>query len=114
MSVNYILIGKRVREVRKQRNISQALLGEKAGLSPQYVSQVETGRKKASLQALIHLARALEVSADTPLYGNLGKNALEYQRDVSELLEDCTDFERRVLFEVMGAVKKIVRDNLTA
>lgn len=40
MSVNYILIGKRVREVRKQRNISQALLGEKAGLSPQYVSHI--------------------------------------------------------------------------
>lgn len=46
---------------RSNLGISQMELAERAGLSPGYVGEIETGRKFPSPEALIQLASALEV-----------------------------------------------------
>ena len=48
MQVNFVLIGKRVRETRKQQKLTQDQLAEMSDLTVGYISHVETARKKAS------------------------------------------------------------------
>lgn len=64
MAIDFETVGKRVKEVRKQKGISQEELVERADLSAQYISQIETGRKKGSLPTYNKLAKALDVSID--------------------------------------------------
>lgn len=45
-------------------------LSEKTGLSLSYVSMVENGRQKVSLNALIRIANILGVTVDELLNGN--------------------------------------------
>ena len=45
-------------------------LAEKAGLSLSYVSMIENGRRKVSLDALIRIANILGVTVDELLNGN--------------------------------------------
>jgi DNA-binding XRE family transcriptional regulator len=49
---------------REHRGLSQRQLAEAVGVRAAYVSQLETGRKRLSLQMTIALARALSLSVD--------------------------------------------------
>ena len=57
-------IGKNIRKFRINKKLSQADLAEKAGLSMNYVGAIERGEKIPSLDALIEIMNALEISAD--------------------------------------------------
>jgi transcriptional regulator with XRE-family HTH domain len=55
------LFGKRLRELRQQRGVSQEKLAEMADLHRNYVGVLERGVQSASLDAICKLARALKV-----------------------------------------------------
>jgi transcriptional regulator with XRE-family HTH domain len=55
------VFGKRVRELRLKRKLSQEKLAELADLHSNYVGVVERGRQNPSLLIIVKLARALEV-----------------------------------------------------
>jgi transcriptional regulator with XRE-family HTH domain len=56
-----VRFGKRLREVRARKGISQERLAELAGLHRTYVSSVERGERNISLVNINCLARALGV-----------------------------------------------------
>lgn len=55
-------VGQRIRELRKQLEISQEALALKAEVDRTYVTDVENGRRNVSLEILERLVKALEVS----------------------------------------------------
>lgn len=57
-------LGERIRQLRKERGWSQAELGSKVGTDSQRISRYENGRITPSVEALVRLADALEVSVD--------------------------------------------------
>ncbi|MDO4166106.1 MAG: helix-turn-helix transcriptional regulator [Eubacteriales bacterium] len=109
--VNYELIGKRIKEIRKRKRISQGKLAEAVDLSEQYISQIETAKRKASLNTVVSIANELEVSVDELLYGNLKIPLQEYSAEINAIYEDCTGYEMRVLFEISVQMKRILREN---
>ena len=56
--------GKRVRELRKERQLSQEKLGELAGLHRTYIGMVERGERNISLKNLEQIAKAFKVNID--------------------------------------------------
>jgi transcriptional regulator with XRE-family HTH domain len=56
------LLGKRIREIRKRQRLSQERLAERAGISAQYVSNIERGKENPTLDLLLRLSEALRVS----------------------------------------------------
>lgn len=57
-----VRFGKRVREIREQKEISQEKLGELAGLHRTYISTLERGLRNVSLVNIEKLAKALGVT----------------------------------------------------
>jgi len=57
----YAVVGKNLQELRKQCGFTQAEVAEKAGISVAFLSFLETGRKKGSLDSYNRLAGALGV-----------------------------------------------------
>lgn len=57
-------LGERIKQLRKERDWSQAELGEKIGADSQRISRYENGRLTPSLAAIVRLAEALDVSID--------------------------------------------------
>ena len=55
-------IGANIRALRHKAGLSQWSLAEKAELHPVYISQVESGLKAVSVEALWKLSRALRVA----------------------------------------------------
>ncbi|MBQ2698750.1 MAG: helix-turn-helix transcriptional regulator [Firmicutes bacterium] len=61
---NYaITVGKRLRAYRLQRGLTQERVAELAELHPTYIGQAERGEKNMTLQSLVRILAALEVSA---------------------------------------------------
>ena len=48
---------------------------------------------------------------DELLNGKQMYNPTEYQTDMDLLLADCSNYEKRIIYEVAKAVKTILRDN---
>ena len=65
MSINYQLIGQRVREYRCGQNLRQDALAWDAEISVSYLSCIENGVKQASLGSIVRIASALNVSVES-------------------------------------------------
>ena len=55
-----------------------------------YISYIENAKRKPSLESLIKISNALEITIDELLYGNLLYNPTEYHTDIDLLMADCT------------------------
>ena len=60
MSVDYKLIGTRIKEKRKQKKLTQENIAESLDVSVGYVSQVERGATKISLDLLAEISTLLD------------------------------------------------------
>src|SRR5258707_2771771 len=54
-------LGQRLRELRKQRVLSQEQLGDRSSLSGKFIGEVERGEKSISIDRLYRVSVALEV-----------------------------------------------------
>ena len=75
-----MIIGKRIRQLREQKGLSQEDIEERTGLLRCYVSRVENGHTVPSLEALERLASVLEI----PLY------EMFYEGDEPSVLPDLS------------------------
>ena len=69
---DYRAMGRRVRECRSERGMTQEMLAEKAGISTSFVGHIERGEKQASVDTVVALAQCLNVSLDFLLMGRKG------------------------------------------
>lgn len=111
MSLNFKIIGLRVKESRLQKRMVQAVLAERINMSVSYISRIETAKKQASLEALVRIANVLGVTVDHFLNGNQANDTEEYRTELVQLLEDCTSYEKRIIYEIAFAVKLSIRNN---
>ena len=111
MDINFKLIGKRIKDVRKQRSLTQADLAELTGMSNSYISYIETAKKQASLESLVQISNALGVTVDELLCGNQLYSPTDYQTDIDLLMDDCSLLERRFIYELISVAKYIIRNN---
>ena len=54
-------IGLKIKETRNKKNLTQAQLAQKVGVSNVFISQLESGSKKASADNLAKLSKALGI-----------------------------------------------------
>lgn len=109
VSIDYQIIGTRIREIRSKKKWSQAKLAEKSGVEPSYVSHIERGVAKLSLPTLISIANALGSTLDELVYDNLKKSAYISDEIINELLSDCTNEEKKIFVEIIKFSKNLLR-----
>ena len=61
MSNPLIIFGNTVRELRRQKELSQEDLAELSGLHRTYIGGIERGERNVGLINVLHLAAALEI-----------------------------------------------------
>ena len=54
-------LGKKIRELRKKKELTQEDLAYKAGLDYSYINQIENGKRNPSMEAVEKIAKALGV-----------------------------------------------------
>lgn len=105
----YKAIGARIRDVRLQRNMSQAELAEKAFISVPHMSEVENGKTKLRLSTFVYITEALQVSADVLLRTNTPEVNGIYQGEFNDLLADCSPAEIDSIIKIVKELKTTMR-----
>lgn len=87
-------IGRRIKSERRSLGLTQEGLSEMINVTPHYIYEIERGMKAMSIETLMNLSEALELSVDYILFGvqrrNLGR--------VYQMLDEMSD-ERRLRAE---------------
>ena len=107
---DYQKIGQQIRMLRMKSGLTQEQLAEASDLSVPYLSHIERGCKRASLETLVRVAEALDVTVDRLLSGIQPADRDAFLPDLQELLDDCSLRERRTLLEVAAALKRALRE----
>lgn len=111
-TIDYESLGRRIKYYRTAAGLTQAELAEKVGISIQYMSAIENGKKYPSLALLVDTSLALNVSTDALLADSIP--AVKYTGDpeLDELFSDCDSAERAFLIGVMKAAKEAVQKGM--
>ena len=107
--LDYIKIGQRIRQARKEKGWQQSELAYRAGLNNSYISHIETGQTKLALPTLVKIANALAVSIDELLCDSLERAHHVYDKRIAQELEDCDNIELQAFLEIIQSTKKILR-----
>lgn len=67
--INYSEMGKRIRIVRKSRNLTQEEAAERCDVTASFYGNIERGEKAMSLETLAKVSKGLTVSADYIMFG---------------------------------------------
>ena len=111
MKTDYVLIGERIKFWRQQRSLTQEQLAEKVELTPGFISLIETGKKRASLETLLSICRALNITLNDLLVGNQINQTSDYNTEFSELTVKLNESEKRLVYEITKAVCKTIYRN---
>ena len=111
MKTDYSLIGERIKFWRQQRSLTQEQLAEMVELTPGFISLIETGKKRASLETILCICRALNITLNDLLVGNQIIQDTDYNTEFSELTVKLTESERHLVFEITKAVCKTIYRN---
>ena len=105
-------IGKIIKYYRQQKGLTQEEFAEAIGVSPGYVSRLERGIKRASLDTLIEISITLEVTLDS-LVGVKPKKEIGNDKETTEFLLECTEYERNIINDTIKAMKEsIIRNRI--
>lgn len=107
--IDYVIIGKRIKELRKNKGITQAQLAEMSGVEPSNISHIERAATKLSLPTLVSIANSLDSTLDEIVYGNLNKSSHVSVMLIDKLLSDCSASELRSIAEVIKTTKIVLR-----
>jgi transcriptional regulator with XRE-family HTH domain len=104
----YMLIGKRLRDLREQASLSQGDIERRTGLLRCYISRVENGHTVPSLETLERMAAALEVPLYELFYEGDGSNEPGSRGNAKELAKEAeAEGEARFLEKVKRLTERI-------
>ena len=106
MTIDYSAVGKRISLIRKNRRMTQEQLAEKAELSNIYISHIENSRSIPSLETLMKLCSALDITPDEVLLGTKQDMDNYLQSDIQKKLILCTPKERRMVSRFIDLLLK--------
>lgn len=72
--MNYSKLGWRIREIRRQKRISQTQIARELNFSQQHIGNVENGYVHPSVDLLVRISNTLDVSVDYLLQDSLHRS----------------------------------------
>ncbi len=109
MELDYKAIGKRIKIARIKADLTQERLAERINISPTHLSNIETGTTRVSLSTMISIANALSVTSDDLLCDSIVMAKAQFEKDIALLLEDCDEYEIRIVKDMIASLKESLR-----
>ncbi|WP_444509091.1 helix-turn-helix domain-containing protein [Clostridioides difficile] len=110
MELDFKAIGQRIKIARIRKRLTQDTVSELINITPSHMSNIETGKSSVSLQTLIAIANVLGVSIDELLCDTILESKVVFEKELSEVLKDCNEYEIRVLVDILKASKESIRN----
>lgn len=112
IELNYAELGQRIRRYRQFAHMTQEQLAEKIDMATSNISHIERATTQVSLQSLVKIANALNVSLDQLVCDSLLAVSSSYlDKDLAELLKSCTPKEKKIIRNIVEVTIKTLRED---
>ena len=98
------LLGKRIKEIRNKRGITQEKLAEMIDIGTPNISYIETGKNAPSIETLGKIAKALKVKPYELYMFEAHKNPKEMKTEILRAIEDNEKL-LRIMYKFYQSVK---------
>ena len=114
MKIDLKELGKRIKIIRRDQNLTQEMLAEKADVSQHYIYEIEAGRKAMSIHSFASVTSALDVSADYLLFGNEPKlfdvdTPAYHQNQLMEIAAELNPSQRDHVLEILEVMVPYIK-----
>ncbi|MBQ8162909.1 MAG: helix-turn-helix transcriptional regulator [Clostridia bacterium] len=99
-------LGVRIKEVRKQRKLTQQELAEKVNISDVYIGEIERGIKMPSIPVFIDIIKALDISADYLLRDTVPSGMPYINNEITQKLDKLNPKQRKTVVDIIDAYIK--------
>jgi len=106
MKIDYCLIGTRIKQKRKSLGLTQDALAEKLSVSVGYVSQVERGITKISLDLLGAISEILSCDIAELVSDSYTKNSGYLADEICEGFSSLNEKEKQLILGIISLMKQ--------
>lgn len=107
--IDYFQLGIRIKNYRKKAHLSQEELADRVGAATSTIAHAESGTSKPSLPLLMKIAREVGVTIDQLVCDSLPIVDTYLDKDIADLLADCSVDEKRMIRDIITATKETLR-----
>ncbi|MCP4137601.1 MAG: helix-turn-helix transcriptional regulator [bacterium] len=107
MNTKNLPIAKRLKELRKEKNLKQNELAEQMGMDNKMISHYENGKSIPSIDALMKIAVIFDISVDYLLFEESPRRPLKQSGD-RELIEYVSNMDK-LTEEDRDSIKHIIK-----
>ena len=104
MKIDYVKIGKRIKSKRLELELTQAQLAEMCNISNVYISHIENGSAKVSLEVLFNIANCLNSTPDYFLMDSLYTSKEYITDEIAVLLKNCDNQKLHLIEKLIHVV----------
>ena len=102
------LFGTRIKEIRKEKCLSQEELGERSGLHPTYIGGVERGERNISVENIEKIAVGLKINmGDLFPYSDHAESESEKEKIKNSILISIDDMNEDALSFISSIIKNL-------
>jgi transcriptional regulator with XRE-family HTH domain len=102
-----VLLGRRIRYLRKIKGMTQQKLGDEADMDYKYLGAIERGEKNPSIDNLAKIAAALNVDLhEIFIFEHETDDTKELKKKIDEMLKDASKKEYGTIYRVIKAILK--------
>lgn len=106
MTPDYYVIGRRIKQCRLDRKMTQEELADEINISVAFLSRVERGNAHLNLRRLTQIAEVLKVSPGYLLTGSNTTSKDYLKEDFKNILDKCNPEQQKLIYEISELVSK--------
>lgn len=104
VSFDNITIGKKIKEIRKNRAFTQDILAEKVGIDAKHLSRIECGKNSLSLNLLLKICSVLDTEPSAFFDNSINKNKAELVREITNILNQSSEEKIRWVYKIVASL----------
>lgn len=107
--IDYALLGIRLKQYRQKAHLTQEMLADRIDVATSTIAHAENGTSKPSLPLLLKVANALNITLDQLVCDSLPNVEAYLEKDIADLLSDCSLTEKKIIRDIIIATKETFR-----
>jgi transcriptional regulator with XRE-family HTH domain len=107
--IDFEKIGKKLRETRISKGLTQEYIAEKADVNTSHISNIENNRVKISLQTLVNVCNTMDVTVDYILadqYTATSRTPDALDHELLHQLHSCSPHTKECVLDLIKVLQK--------
>ena len=105
MNLDKELIGRKIRQIRKERGLSQEELSEKIDISPRHMCTIENGNSFPSIETFIKISEILDIDINE-FFNLIPQKNDTLRADIYNLIQTSSINELHLIKDIISAIQK--------